>query len=285
MTAPATAPIRCVDDPSARVFGVHAWRFVERDQVTNNIIGTLVEAACAGEGSAGQRWIRVLAGGELVGVAVQTPPRGPLLSDLPEPAAHALAAHFAGTSAGLSSVGGPERASAAFAGHYAALTGAAVQQGDRMRLLRLDRVDPPRGVTGRTRVATPADRDLIIAWMRVFSGRVAPEAIDRRFAHGGLMWFWEVDGVPVSFAWRTPLGGVERWPRTSVVRVSAVYTPLGQRGHGYASANVAALSQAALDAGGSACMLYADAANPVSNKIYERIGYRLVSTADEWLFS
>ena len=278
-----TAPIRCVDDPSARVFAVHAWGLIGLDQVTNNVICTLVEAACAGEGATRQRWTRVLAGGELVGVAVQTPPRGPLLSDLPEPAARGLAAHFAGTSAGLSSVGGPEGASAAFARHYAALTGVDVRRGNRMRLLRLDRVDPPPGVPGRTRVATPADRDLIMAWMRVFAG-VTPEAIDRRFAHGGLMWFWEVDGVPVSFAWRTPLGGAGRWPRTSVVRVSAVYTPLEQRGHGYASANVAALSQEALEAGASACMLYADPANPVSNKIYQRIGYQLVSTADEWLF-
>ena len=48
---------------------------------------------------------------------------------------------------------------------------------------------------------------------------------------------------------------------------------------------MAALSQAALDAGASACMLYADAANPVKNKAYERIGYRLAGTADEWFFS
>jgi predicted GNAT family acetyltransferase len=98
------------------------------------------------------------------------------------------------------------------------------------------------------------------------------------------MWFWEVGGVPVSFAWRTPLCGPGRWPRTSVVRISAVYTPPEQRGRGYASANVAALSQEALGAGAGACMLYTDAANPVSNRIYQRIGYRPVGTADEWLF-
>jgi predicted GNAT family acetyltransferase len=47
---------------------------------------------------------------------------------------------------------------------------------------------------------------------------------------------------------------------------------------------VAALSQEALGAGAGACMLYTDAANPVSNRIYQRIGYRPVGTADEWLF-
>ena len=85
--------IRCVEDHDARTLAVHA---------------------CAEDGPAGQ----------LVGVAVQKPPRGPLLSDLPVPAAHALAAHFAGTT-GVSSVGGLEAASAAVAGHYAALAGVA----------------------------------------------------------------------------------------------------------------------------------------------------------------
>ena len=66
-----------------------------------------------------------------------------------------------------------------------------------------------------------------------------------------------------------------------MVRVSAVYTPPERRGRGYASANVAAVSQAALDAGASACMLYAEPAI----RIYERIGYRVVGTAGEWFFS
>jgi len=48
---------------------------------------------------------------------------------------------------------------------------------------------------------------------------------------------------------------------------------------------VAAVSQRGLDAGASACMLYTDAANPTSNKIYQRIGYRQVGTAQEWRFS
>jgi predicted GNAT family acetyltransferase len=137
---------------------------------------------------------------------------------------------------------------------------------------------------------------MIIAWMRAFSAEALaghdPSAtddaamVDRRFRHGGdLMWFWERDGQPVSFAWRSPLSDPQRWPRVSAVRVSAVYTPPEHRGYGYAGANVAALSQRSLDDGASACMLYTDAANPTSNKVYERIGYRQVGAAQDWLFS
>ena len=100
---------------------------------------------------------------------MRTPPRGPLLSDLPEPASRALAAHFAGTDNGLTSVDGPAAATTAFAHHYAGLVGAKPRRGSSMRLLRLDRVDPPTGVPGRSRPATPADRGRILDWLDAFS--------------------------------------------------------------------------------------------------------------------
>jgi len=285
--------LRCVDDPGPRVFAERAWAFLDRDPVGNNVLCTSIEAACVEE-HPDWRWVRVLDGDELVGVAMHTPPRGPLLSELPEPAAHALVRHFAGTTAALSSVNGPPAAAAAFAAHYAGLTGMTTRPGERARLFRLDRVRSPIGVPGQSRAATAADRDLIRAWMDGFMAETARDdpmraereaAIERRFAHGDLMWLWEVDGVPVSFAWRSPLAPVTRWPRTTVVRVSAVYTPPELRGRGYASANVAAVSAAGLAAGARACMLYTDAANPTSNKIYQAVGYRPVGAAQEWRFS
>ena len=46
---------------------------------------------------------------------------------------------------------------------------------------------------------------------------------------------------------------------------------------GYASANVAAVSQMMLDSGRRYCFLYTDLANPTSNSIYQKIGYRPVT--------
>ncbi len=48
-----------------------------------------------------------------------------------------------------------------------------------------------------------------------------------------------------------------------------------RRGRGYASWVVASLTQQLLDAGARPC-LYTDQANPVSNLVYERIGYEPV---------
>jgi predicted GNAT family acetyltransferase len=45
------------------------------------------------------------------------------------------------------------------------------------------------------------------------------------------------------------------------------------RGHGYASAATAAVSQAALEAGLREVVLYTDLANPTSNAVYQRLGY------------
>lgn len=61
-----------------------------------------------------------------------------------------------------------------------------------------------------------------------------------------------------------------------MVRVGPVYTPPRWRGHGYASAVTAEVSRGALVAGAEEVLLYTDLANPVSNSVYKRIGYREV---------
>ena len=83
-------------------------------------------------------------------------------------------------------------------------------------------------------------------------------------------------GVPVSVA------GLTR-AVAGMVRVGPVYTPPELRGRGYAGAVTAAVSQAALEAGLREVVLYTDLANPTSNALYQRLGYRPVE--DRVLFS
>jgi predicted GNAT family acetyltransferase len=83
---------------------------------------------------------------------------------------------------------------------------------------------------------------------------------------------------PVSFLGVTaPLGGV--------VRIGPVYTPPEHRARGYASALVAAVSQAALDDGVMICSLYTDLANPTANRIYAAVGYRPVGDFTIYAFA
>jgi hypothetical protein len=86
---------------------------------------------------------------------------------------------------------------------------------------------------------------------------------------------WD-DGRPVSMAaWagRTGRG----------VRVNFVYTPPEYRRRGFASACVADLTQHLLAEGHAFCCLFTDLANPTSNSIYQKIGYRPVCDVSDFI--
>jgi predicted GNAT family acetyltransferase len=122
-------------------------------------------------------------------------------------------------------------------------------------------------------MAGPADRALLAEWFATFAGDVGDvmpdpaRVVDRRLENGGLL-LWEVDGVPVSLA------GITR-PVAGVARVAPVYTPAALRGRGYAAAVTAEISRRALEEG-LAVVLFTDVANPTSNALYQRLGYRPV---------
>jgi predicted GNAT family acetyltransferase len=70
----------------------------------------------------------------------------------------------------------------------------------------------------------------------------------------------------------------------SITRINLVYTPPDRRRRGYATAAVAALTQQLLNSGSRYCCLYTDLANPTSNSVYRRIGYRPVCDIDQYSF-
>jgi RimJ/RimL family protein N-acetyltransferase len=215
------------------------------------------------------------AAGSVRGAFLHTPPFPVLLSGLPPGAAAELAAK---TLAGrpISGINGHADAAAAFSAAWAENTGGTVETHLRSRLYRLAEPawpDPPPA--GAPRVAGDGDSALLTDWFEAFSIEVhemgAPDqaaAVHDRLSYGGLT-IWEVNGQPVSIA------GLTRQV-AGMVRVGPVYTPPRQRGRGYASAVTAAVSQAALAAGAEEVLLYTDLENPVSNSIYQRIGYREV---------
>ncbi|UCD02573.1 MAG: GNAT family N-acetyltransferase [Promethearchaeota archaeon] len=66
--------------------------------------------------------------------------------------------------------------------------------------------------------------------------------------------------------------------------VNLVYTPPELRRRGYATECVAKLSKYLLDEGNKFCFLFTDLINPISNSIYQKIGYRQVIDVDEYRF-
>jgi predicted GNAT family acetyltransferase len=73
-------------------------------------------------------------------------------------------------------------------------------------------------------------------------------------------------------------------PTPNGIRIAPVYTPPELRGGGYASACTAETTRRLLKDGRRFCFLYTDLANPTSNSIYQRIGYRPVCDVDQYRF-
>ncbi|MER5279015.1 GNAT family N-acetyltransferase [Streptomyces sp. NPDC002809] len=150
---------------------------------------------------------------------------------------------------------------------------------EEQRLYRLGELTPPSPAPGgRARAAAPADRELLLRWYAGFAvdiggpgghGERHGRAVDERTAEGRLT-LWEDGGVPVSMA------GISL-QLAGTARVAPVYTPPEHRGRGYAAAVTAEVSRAAREAGADEVLLFTDLANPTSNGVYTRIGYRAVS--------
>ena len=255
--------------------------FLRAEAARNSVMLTVtadLEAAGPGAGDDGTLfgWQRPQAG-PLTAAFMHTPGYPVMLSGMSETAAAELARDLTAARHGVPGINGAQQAADAFTAAWRDRTGDAVTVQRRMRLFRLARLVPPAlPAEGSARPAAGTDRDLLTAWFEAFAREVNDDIpghdhgadVDKRLGYDGIT-FWEAGGAPVSIACLTRAVG-------GMARVGPVYTPPELRGRGYAGAATAAVSQAALDAGVREVVLYTDLANPVSNALYERLGYRAV---------
>ncbi|MEU3887912.1 GNAT family N-acetyltransferase [Streptomyces sp. NPDC029041] len=208
----------------------------------------------------------------------RTPPHWLNLTALDPEDADTLAARLAAPGRRLPGVNADRDTAAAFAEAWQRHTGAPAVLRRRQRLYRLGTLTAPGPVPpGRPRIAVASDRERLWRWHDEFADSVGLGAVrdsaewaDARIDSGTIT-FWETpDGTPVAMAGTSPRVAGQ-------VRVTTVYTPPHLRGHGYAGAATAEVSRAALAAGADEVLLFTDLANPTSNGLYQRIGYRPVA--------
>jgi uncharacterized protein len=224
---------------------------------------------------------------EVVAAALMTPPFNIVMSWTDDAdAISALAAELDRGRVHVPGVTAPVEVARAFADRWAERHGQAAHRTMAERIYRLERVAAPRGVPGTLRIADATDRDLLVEWVRDFlreavgrtDERETLAVVDGALRTGSRVFYlWEHDGRPVSVAGVTG-------PTPNGIRVGPVYTPPGDRGHGFASAVTAAASQAQLDQGRRFVFLFTDLTNSTSNKIYQAIGYEPVIDIDQWRF-
>lgn len=254
--------------------------FLLSQPVLHNLILSLLHFRVK-QPAVGRYWV-ASRDGQAVGVVFQSPVTVPaLLTPMAAEVVNALVDAIADQGFDLPGVSGDAATAALFAGRWSERRKRAAVPFQGMRLYELSELESPVDVSGALRLATPADRLLMIGWVRAYETEVQepsagdPERLVDRWMSAGQLWVWE-DSDPVSMA-------VSRDAVAGVVRVSGVFTPPDRRRRSYAAACVSRLSES-LQTAGFRCILYTDLGNPTSNSIYRRIGYRAVSEAIRYRF-
>jgi predicted GNAT family acetyltransferase len=246
-----------------------------RDPVANTIELTLLRAGRFPDDSL---LLSVWNDGLPVGAALQTPPYPLACNGIPPIAMDSVAAQLVGRRPELTGVRGVRSRAVAFADAWHAITGRAGTTSSEERLYQLGTLRLPAGVSGAPREAHDDDRGLLVDWVELFFSETFSRARDddagNEFINaakdkGDQFVLWVVDGKPVSMA-------MLRAPAFGVSRIGPVFTAQDRRGRGYGSAVTGASADLARRSGTPEVVVFADLANPVSNAIYQRIGFEPV---------
>jgi GNAT superfamily N-acetyltransferase len=270
-------PWHLTDDVGA--FADRAWTLLAASPAEQTVALSIVEQL-----RAGRRWSDAPAlfawyvdGADVRGAVCMTPPFELVLAVVPDDALPELIAALRAREPALPGVNGDVATVERFA--QAWLEGAALRARTvfEQRLYALGELRPPQPApAGRPRAAADADLELAARWYGEFQREAGvPESDAEAWARPGVedgrVWLWEDEaGAAVSLAGRTA-------PAAGVSRIAPVYTPPACRRRGYGAAITAACTQDALDRGADHVVLFTDLANPTSNAIYQRIGYRPIS--------
>ena len=274
--------MRVVQNASAAEFLARTVQFRAAEPVLTNIIGSVASGVVAGRTYDSELWLTVHEGSShaVVGVAMRTAPHNLVASPMPRAAAEALGEHLKVIDPGLPGVSGTPEVTEAVVDALGAVDRA---HAGFLNLVRvLDGLRPPgHPCPGQVRPVMSADHDRVADWLHAFGAEaglhVQPSRDDIRadLREGGEphLWFWEVEGEPVSLGGHAPLVTT---PAGMVARIGPVYTPVPHRGRGYGTAITHALAgRLAQDC--AVVMLYTDAANATSNSIYAQLGFAEVA--------
>lgn len=255
---------------------------LEKNEVENGLMLGLVLRAQAEQQqqlNSPINLISIIDRGVFLGAGIQTPPKQFIFTRM-APEIIALVVDFLiANKFEFPGFKAPEPTISEFVKTWTQLTGRKPELAFKQMIYQLTEVKPPKAPKGNCYLASMDDLEIVTKWFYEFGGEALAQEKDddltkhrenaiRRIERKSI-YLWKTEKETVSMAGisgQTPNG----------IRVNAVYTPPAQRGHGYASANVATISQLQLDAGRKYCFLYTDAANPTSNKIYQNIGYEFV---------
>ncbi len=263
--------------------------FLEKNEAANNLIlgiaGRNMEPA--GDDVSRPLFLSVEEDDSVVLACLMTPPQGLVaFSDgrREGEAVELLMNYLTGNSIEIPGVIGPVGISGRFAELWSAKKGVSFELDMNQRVYELREVADVACASGFFRRADGDDIDTLAVWTAAFSAEAlgevmlheaARELIAGKIKTGGAF-IWQ-DKVPVTMA-------CSARPTACGIAVNLVYTPPEHRKKGYATCCVARLSAELLAGGRKFCALFTDLKNPVSNGIYQKIGYRPVCDFNKYDF-
>lgn len=220
----------------------------------------------------GYFWLAAFEGNEVVGVATRTVPYGYVFSPMRQGVVESLCEYILKEDMTCTEFAGPKTV----VDSIEKILGRTVHDSE-SELIYENRNLIPAPKLGEVRLATDRDFDLVFGWMEEFITETGLrnfnlENIVRTALTGGRYQLMLVDGEPVSLGGHSDLQLFEGF---SIGRVGPTYTPKNFRKRGYASSITSEITEH-LTKLGAIPMLYTQAENPTSNKIYQEIGYKLV---------
>lgn len=167
------------------------------------------------------------------------------------------------------------------------------KKGLKNRVVRNERVykleNVSEGTIGKRKIVVVSknDESLVLQWSRDFILEAAPETKEnvlekilfniKKDIKKKKVYMLLDNNIPVTIvrkSGKTPNGNL----------VDLVYTPPSLRKKGFATESVAHLSKLLLDEGNKFCFLFTDLINPISNSIYQKIGYKPIIDVDHYEF-
>jgi predicted GNAT family acetyltransferase len=154
-----------------------------------------------------------------------------------------------------------------------------------MDIMEIRKVNDIKPVEGNQRLALPEEAKLIAGWIIQFQIEALTSEMDYEAALNKAMklindnnvYLYENSDhevVTMAVASRKLVHGMA---------ITYVFTPEEYRGKGYAAANMYHLSKELLEQGFEFCTLFVDKKNPLSNRAYEKVGYKFLENNYEYL--
>jgi predicted GNAT family acetyltransferase len=222
--------------------------------------------------------------GEVIGVALYIPPQKLVLSRMPADAVELLAQDLKKNQIFPEGIVAPSEVADRFAKIWSELNPLSIEPGLMLTFYRLGKLQPIALAAGQMRRAWLEDLPLIETWSQAFVNETRlkedpkeTKSIARKTIESRRLFVWDHKGIVAmaGFSGNTPNG----------VRINMVYTPPEHRGQKYAQSCVVKLNELLLQTGKKTSFLFCERANPMTNHLYQKIGYEALLEFNEYYFS